>query len=48
MILFEDWYYAPEPVDWRLAQKILVSASSTPPAVAKFLENFVKSKRRKK
>lgn len=39
--------YAPEPVEWQRAEKILASASDTSKEVASFLEGFVKSKRRK-
>jgi len=39
--------YAPEPVDYKRAEKILASASATSKVVATFLEGFVKSKQRK-
>ncbi len=39
--------YAPEPVDWQRAEKILASASGASKEVATFLEAFVKKKQRK-
>ena len=39
--------YAPEPVNWQRAEKILASASDTPKDVATFLEAFVKKHQKK-